>query len=380
MSDEFNTTNILTGNYNFDVSKYFFNADIFRLIIIIFVIISFIVNVLYFITSLKTKFKDEILQINLILTRNILFINFLHKFSYLYEWVLQNVDNESSLYANKDNGEIGTIENKDDKNYFRIGGLLVGNMYKMEACQAQGFFLVFTSLSQDILILILFYMINKSTRLSKAKTCIFLSVGYLCSFIISIIYLSVNGLGLNDKYCFIKKFIFDEKQLDKPYQMHSYFILMIIIYYLIRLIFIIISSILLYKIVQYIKKNEYGKGYLIRLASFLLLQIFSIAFGIMYRIGGMINEKFSRDFVDIFLIVNNLDALVFPLFSFFSNNMYLNLCGKKKNDELENVFMLQDNDVTTNPNATMNNQTRNNDKSGISTPNGNNNNFEVSYL
>ena len=380
MSDEFNTENILNGNYNFDVSKYFFNADIFRLIIIIFIIISFIVNVLYFITSLKTKFKDEILQINLILTRNILLINFLHKFSYLYEWVLQNVDNESSLYVNKDNGEIGTIENKDDKNYFRIGGLLVGNMYKMEACKAQGFFLVFTSLSQDILILILFYMINKSTRLSKAKTCIFLSVGYLCSFIISIIYLSVNGLGLNDKYCFIKKFIFDEKQLDKPYQMHSYFILMIIIYYLIRLIFIIISSILLYKIVQYIKKNEYGKGYLIRLSSFLLLQIFSIAFGIMYRIGGMINEKFSRDFVDIFLIVNNLDALVFPLFSFFSNNMYLNLCGKKKNDELENVFMLQDNDVTTNPNATMNNQTRNNDKSGISTPNGNNNNFEVSYL
>ena len=380
MSDEFNTENIQIGNYNFDVSKYFFNADIFRLIIIIFIIISFIVNVLYFITSLKTKFKDEILQINLILTRNILFINFLHKFSYLYEWVLQNVDNESSLYVNKDNGEIGTIENKDDKNYFRIGGLLVGNMYKMEACKAQGFFLVFTSLSQDILILILFYMINKSTRLSKAKTCIFLSVGYLCSFIISIIYLSVNGLGLNDKYCFIKKFIFDEKQLDKPYQMHSNFILMIIIYYLIRLIFIIISSILLYKIVQYIKKNEYGKGYLIRLASFLLLQIFSIAFGIMYRIGGMINEKFSRDFVDIFLIVNNLDALVFPLFSFFSNNMYLNLCGKKKNDELENVFMLQDNDVTTNPNATMNNQTRNNDKSGISTPNGNNNNFEVSYL
>lgn len=380
MSDEFNTENIQIGNYNFDVSKYFFNADIFRLIIIIFIIISFIVNVLYFITSLKTKFKDELLQNNLILTRNILFINFLHKFSYLYEWVLQNVDNESSLYANKDNGEIGTIENKDDKNYFRIGGLLVGNMYKMEACKAQGFFLVFTSLSQDILILILFYMINKSTRLSKAKTCIFLSVGYLCSFIISIIYLSVNGLGLNDKYCFIKKFIFDEKQLDKPYQMNSNFILMIIFYYLIRLIFIIISSILLYKIVQYIKKNEYGKGYLIRLSSFLLLQIFSIAFGIMYRIGGMINEKFSRDFVDIFLIVNNLDALVFPLFSFFSNNMYLNLCGKKKNDELENVFMLQDNDVTANPNASMNNQTRNNDKSGISTPNGNNNNFEVSYL
>ena len=38
MSDEFNTENIQIGNYNFDVSKYFFNADIFRLIIIIFIL------------------------------------------------------------------------------------------------------------------------------------------------------------------------------------------------------------------------------------------------------------------------------------------------------------------------------------------------------
>ena len=376
MVDEFNSTNIEHGNYTFDTSKYFFSGDKTHVVILIYIIISFVFNLLFFIYFIIGKTKK---RINLILMGNILLINFIHTFSYLYEWILQNMDGKNSLYIDKDGKKCGESD-CNNSNYSEIGGLLVGNMGHMEACKTQAFFLVFTSLSQDILILILFYMINKSTRLSKAKTCIFLSVGYLCSFIISIIYLSVNGLGLNDKYCFIKKFIFDEKQLDKPYQMHSYFILMIIIYYLIRLIFIIISSILLYKIVQYIKKNEYGKGYLIRLSSFLLLQIFSIAFGIMYRIGGMINEKFSRDFVDIFLIVNNLDALVFPLFSFFSNNMYLNLCGKKKNDELENVFMLQDNDVTTNPNATMNNQTRNNDKSGISTPNGNNNNFEVSYL
>ena len=376
MVDEFNSTNIEHGNYTFDTSKYFFSGDKTHVVILIYIIISFVFNLLFFIYFIIGKTKK---RINLILMGNILLINFIHTFSYLYEWILQNMDGKNSLYIDKDGKKCGESD-CNNSNYSEIGGLLVGNMGHMEACKTQAFFLVFTSLSQDILILILFYMINKSTRLSKAKTCIFLSVGYLCSFIISIIYLSVNGLGLNDKYCFIKKFIFDEKQLDKPYQMHSYFILMIIIYYLIRLIFIIISCILLYKIVQYIKKNEYGKGYLIRLSSFLLLQIFSIAFGIMYRIGGMINEKFSRDFVDIFLIVNNLDALVFPLFSFFSNNMYLNLCGKKKNDELENVFMLQDNDVTTNPNATMNNQTRNNDKSGISTPNGNNNNFEVSYL
>ena len=201
MSDKFNITNIGKGDYNFDISKYFFNADIIRLVIIIFIIISFLVNVLYFITSLKTKFKKEIYQINLILTRNILFINFLHIFSYLYEWVLQNVDGESSLFINIDNGKNGTKADNDDKDHFQIGGLLVGNMNKMEACKAQGFFLVFTPLSQDILIVTLFYMINKSSRLSKAKTYIFLFIGYLCSFIISIIYLAVDGIGLNDKYC-----------------------------------------------------------------------------------------------------------------------------------------------------------------------------------
>ena len=375
MSDKFNITNIGKGDYNFDTSKYFFNADIIRLIIIIFIIISFLVNILYFITSLKTKFKKEIYQINLILTRNILFINFLHIFSYLYEWVLQNVDGESSLFINKDNNkDFGTKADNNDKDHFQIGGLLVGNMKEMEACKAQGFFLVFTSLSQDILIIILFYMINKSSRLSKSKTYIFLFVGYLCSFIISIIFLAVDEIGLNDKYCFIKKFIFEG---SKTYQMNGKFNLMIIIYYVIRLIFIIISSCILYKITKYLRKNEYGKGYLIRLSSFLIIQIFTIFFGIIYRFGGIINEKFSRDFVDIFLIVNTLDGIIFPLISYFSNNMYLNLCGKRTEDELD-IFLSQDPDVT--GNATLNNQARNNDKSGISTPNGNNNNFEVSYI
>ena len=375
MSDKFNITNIGKGDYNFDISKYFFNADIIRSVIITFIIISFLVNVLYFITSLKTKFKKEIYQINLILTRNILFINFLHIFSYLYEWVLQNVDGESSLFINKDNNkDFGTKADNNDKDHFQIGGLLVGNMNEMEACKTQGFFLVFTSLSQDILIIILFYMINKSSRLSKTKTYIFVFVGYLCSFIISIIFLAVDEIGLNDKYCFIKKFIFEG---SKTYQMNGKFNLMIIIYYVIRLIFIIISSCILYKITKYLRKNEYGKGYLIRLSSFLIIQIFTIFFGIIYRFGGIINEKFSRDFVDIFLVVNSLDGIIFPLVSYFSNNMYLNLCGKRTEDELD-IFLSQDPDVT--GNATLNNQARNNDKSGISTQNGNNNNFEVSYI
>jgi hypothetical protein len=40
MSDKFNITNIGKGDYNFDTSKYFFNADRIRLVIIIFILIN----------------------------------------------------------------------------------------------------------------------------------------------------------------------------------------------------------------------------------------------------------------------------------------------------------------------------------------------------
>ena len=372
MADDFNADNIKNGTYNFDTAKYFFSTDIFRLIIIIYIIISFIINLLYFITSLKTKFKEVLLQINLILMRNILFINFLHTFSYLYEWVLQDVDDKSSLYINKDDStKIGTDEDKKNKDFFRIGGLLVGNMDDMAACKAQGFFLLFSSLSQDLIVIIFFHLVNKSSRLSKFKAYIYLSVGYLISSIISIIYLSVDGFGLNDKYCFIKKFVFISDK--KTYEINSNFTAMIIIYYVIRLIILSISGFILFKISKFISQNKLGKHYIVRLASFFIVQIFTVFVGIMYRIGGLISEKFSRDFVNIFLVVNTLDGVLFPLISYFSNNMYKNLFCSNSNREFEIDFLSQDIDETTN------NQTKNDDKSGISTPKVNNN-FEVSYI
>ena len=43
MVDEFNANNILKGDYDFDTNKYFFNADIIRIIIIIYIIILIII-------------------------------------------------------------------------------------------------------------------------------------------------------------------------------------------------------------------------------------------------------------------------------------------------------------------------------------------------
>ena len=86
----------------------------------------------------------------------------------------------------------------------------------------------------------------------------------------------------------------------------------------------------------------------------------------------------------MFLVINTLDGLIFPLFSYFSNNMYKNLCCKESNEEFSNDFLSADdtnNDMTA-TNMTLNNQAKNGDKSGISTKNNsqNKNNFDVSYL
>ena len=388
MVDEFNAKNILKGDYDFDTNKYFFNADIIRIIIIIYIIISFIVNVLYIITSLKAKakFKKAIHKINLILMGNILFINFFHTFSYLYEWVLKNVDGNKSLYVKKDGYICPDGNCKDRPEFNEIGGLLVGNMFHMSTCKAQGFFLVFTALSQDIIIVIFFYLVNKSSRLTISKIILLLLLGYVFSLIVSIIYLVLDGYGLNDRYCFIKKFDFVSKEKigENTYKFNPKFDVMVSIYYAIRLIFLIISSCLLYKIVKYISKNKLKKIYIVKVCSFLISQIFTVFVGIMYRFGGLISAKFSRDFVNVFLVVNTIDGLIFPIFSYFSNNMYKNLCSKETNEEFNVDFLSADdtiNDVTQ-TNITLTNQAKSGDKSGISTKNNsqNNNNFNVSYI
>ena len=317
---------------------------------------------------------------------NILFINFFHTFSYLYEWVLQNVDGNKSLYVKKDGYICPDGNCKDRPEYNEIGGLLVGNMFHMSTCKAQGFFLVFTALSQDIIIVIFFYLVNKSSRLTISKIILLLLLGYVFSLIVSIIYLVLDGYGLNDRYCFIKKFDFipKEKGEENTYKLNPKFDVMVSIYYAIRLIFLIISSCLLYKIVKYISKNKLKKIYIVKVCSFLISQIFTVFVGIMYRFGGLISAKFSRDFVNVFLVVNTIDGLIFPIFSYFSNNMYKNLCSKETNEEFNVDFLSADdtiNDVTQ-TNITLTNQAKSGDKSGISTKNNsqNNNNFNVSYI
>jgi len=384
-NDEFNSANIEYGiNYKFD--KYFFTGDKTRAVIIVYIIISLIFNILYLISFISILRRNQKKRIHLILVSNILLINFIHTFSYLYEWILQNVNNNSSLYIdNKGMKCFGLDCNKSD--YNRIGGLLVGNMDNMAACKTQAFFLVFSSLSQDIIINIFFYLINKSSKVrTKVIIRFLLLTGYGFPIVFAIIYLVIDAFGLNDKFCFIKKFDFEEetkitKENQTKYKWDRKFIPLICLFYLIRIINIVISSGFLYKIVKYVAKNKLRKMYIFKSFSFLFIQIITIIFGIIYTFGGIINKKFGRDFVDVYLLVNTIDGVLFPVTSYFAYKMYKIICSK--NDIDYSIYLLSsdstDNDGTAN-NMTFQNQTKTGDKTNTTAARDTrNNNYDFTY-
>lgn len=373
MVSESNAVNIKNGTYEYDISQYFFSADPIRVIVIIYIIISFIANFFYLISYIKVKTRYEEVRKSMLLMLNILLINFLHTFSYLYEWVIQNDD--ESVYIDSDGNNCD--ENKDDIKCNQIGGLLVGDMENMSTCQAQAFFLIFSSLSQDILINVFFYLINKANKAGWSFIIILIiGIGYAVPLIISIIYASIGGLGLNDKYCFIKKYNFDKK-----YEIYSGYNAMVSIYYCFRLVNLITSCFLLYKIVGYVRKNNLNNKYILKSGMFLIVQIFTIFVGIMYRIGGFFSTKFSRDFGNVYLVINTLDGVIFPIFTYFSNRMYNVLCCKDSNFENQLDYLLNtpDNDITAN-NMTLSNQAKNADKSTTNIIKENKNNFSLSYI
>ena len=67
--------------------------------------------------------------------------------------------------------EIDTVKipAKRDKDavLVEVGALLVGNPNHLSACHAQGFLLISSSISQDFLINIFFYMVSSSKELNE---------------------------------------------------------------------------------------------------------------------------------------------------------------------------------------------------------------------
>jgi hypothetical protein len=374
-----NYTNILNGNnYNFYRAAYFFgfgddnySSDSVRIVKLIYILISLILNLLIIISIIKKK-KNKY-SIGLLITGNILLINFIHTFSYSFEWVLKESDNNRTLYIDQ-NGEV--INSKSlDSDYYEVGGLLVGNMNKIGACVTQGFFLVFSSICQDILINIFFFVINKPKIPSERKIKLYLILGYCIPILISIIYLLCNQFGLNDKFCYVKKFSYEKGK----YKFNKYFPGIVMVIYTLRFFNLIISIYLLFQIYKYVKSNNIQKSYILKSSSILIIQIITISIGFIYRLTSAIDDKISRNIAIVFLYLNTLDGILFPLTYSLNNGIYRDLFGDSSKIESLMDDEEETNCIETTNNDSSINHTGANDKTFAMVDVKGYNNFDLSY-
>ena len=304
------TQEIINGNYSFFSLVTFFGFDDgIRLIKILYIIISFILNLLIFVILCKRKNKKY--SIALQLNGNLLMINFVHTSAYLLNWVIKF---EKPYHI------------CDEDNCYDIGGLLIGNPKNhFGMCQTQGFLLIFSCMSQDMFINIFFYIINKSSIITKKNlTFLCYSLGYLFPFLYALIHLIFGGIGLNDRYCYIKKFEFEET----GYIFSQWFRPLIAILYTIRGINFIINIISLIKIIKYVYSHNLTYLYILKSSVLLIIQIITISIGIIYRMSNIFKGD-NTTFSNLFLCINTIDGILFPLSFCLSNRIFCNLCNPK---------------------------------------------------
>ena len=316
--------NIKNPDYNlFSVQDFFGIHSFTRMTILIFILISFILNIFILLSIIRSKRRK--VSIGLFLLSSILIINFIHILSYLPEWVIKEkkIGNET-----KDISEQAKLFNNGTIN---VGGLLVGNLNSLGWCKAQSILLIISSISQDILINIFYFVINMSSQ-PKVKNIFLISLilGIIFPLILSLIYLLVDALGINDHTCYVKKFEFTNPEPNKDiiYSEYSNYTDYSFLIIFIKFISLIYSLFLLVKIIKYIKLQKLKFCIVLKFFIYLFVQIFSIIIGIGYSVISILNMKLGEKLSDIYIILNCIDSILFPIFYSLSYGVYKHLCFK----------------------------------------------------
>ena len=129
-------------NYSiFTAYNFLIGGDYVRVIILLYILFSTLLNLIIIVAVIISKKKLSFVSK---ITLNIILINYIHTFSYIFEWVIKIPGKTKS---------IGKSSNSDSV----VGLLLAGNPNNMKACKAQAFCLISSSISQDLLINIFFF-------------------------------------------------------------------------------------------------------------------------------------------------------------------------------------------------------------------------------
>ena len=290
-----------------------------RAIVLFFCLISFILNIIIIISICLAKNKK--ISIVVRITGSILLVNFINIFSYSLQWVRCN--------------------NKDGDNYSI--GLLVEKAGKFYACNFQSFILLLSALSQDYLIILFFFVVNKNRVIKILHINIFIILSVIFPFIISMILALLKAFGVNEDFYYLKKYEYKEGNNFKyynNYKVYFYFI------YSLRVINFIISIFLLIKITKYIIKEK-SISYIINKLSMLLIQLFKLFIIISYRILNYYSDNIPASLRKIYIILSTIDGLLLPLAFSYSNEIFYNFCKKRINSRR---LTLDDYEEESNPN------------------------------
>ena len=308
-------------NPNYDISNmrnFLGGSDTIRIIINLYILASLILNginyAVIFITMKKNKIK-LVLANWLIL--GVLFMNFIHTAAYFYEWVIT------------DNTEVGILNVDVDKSESfqpTVGALLFGNPKHMFLCYSQGFFLIFSSISQDFLINIFFYLIDTSVFNSFYVKLAILIIGILFPFVFTSFLMIFGAIGLNDRFCYVKKYRFNDINDDTTEVKYEYngktFQICVMIVYFIRIINCIATTYFLVKIIKYVKKEKKPYSYLIKLIFIPSIQVFTIGIGVLYRFINLISMEASVSLAAPYLLLNTSDGFLFPIGFAIQNDIF----------------------------------------------------------
>ena len=321
-----------------------------RVIVLCFCLISFLLNLIIIISICVAKDKkiSKVVRI----TGTILIVNFINILSYTFQWVTK--------FEKKSQNSKYTIELlfKRPNNY---------------VCNLQSFIMLSSALSQDYLVIFFFSIVNKKNLIKVAYINLFSILSVLVPITISFLYLLLEAFGINDNFCYIKKYEYNDN--DKYYESFDKYTIYFVITYTLRGINFVFSIFLLIKIIKYISKEK-SCSYIINKLSMLFIQLFKIFIILLYRISNFFWKEYPPILRQIYIILSTIDGLLLPLAFAYSNQIYNNFFkhGRKIN-ELEKD---SEEDIT---NINIDNPTKDEEISMVRNNNicSNSINFDLSY-
>ena len=288
-----------------------------RIIILIYALLSFILNIIIIVSIYLAKNKkiSNIIKI----TGSILIVNFINIFAYTFEWV--------TCKEKKEN------ENLNEKDEIKIIELLIGNSESNGICQLQSLLILLSSVSQDYLMILFFYLVNRRKEIEPMIINLLILLCIIFPLLISLIYLKLDAFGVNGDFCYLKKFEKIENKLDYYKDYDQLFIYFIITYGL-RTINFSITIYFLINISKYIIKEKNSFKFIFQKLSIFFIQLFKLFVIIVYRITTFIIGKESETVGKVYNILSTVDGVLMPLAYILINDIFCSFCNTNKRRKL----------------------------------------------